>query len=146
MGHMGHGSQKMTHFHLCYHALLETHFYIKASSATTGGSTTSMRWPHGQRRRGELYWASRGCAPSRIQRQGVRELLLSCLYGGQVTDIPKRCGIPPDSHSTGTHLWCQSNHRGILMPILDRAIVNVQPSCPHYHNVDRYRLEIKSGQ
>ena len=49
-----------------------------------------------------------------------------CLYG--VTDVPKRWGIPPDSHSPGTHLWCQSNHRsnaGVLLPILGRATVNV---------------------
>ena len=42
------------------------------------------------------------------------------------------------SFSPGTHLWCQSNHRsntGILLPTLGRATVNVQPSCPHYHNV-----------
>jgi len=25
-------------------------------------------------------------------------------------DVPKRWGIPPDSHSPGPHLWCQSNH------------------------------------
>jgi len=61
-----------------------------------------------------------------------------CLYGG--TDDPKRWGIPPDSHSPGTHLWCQSNlqsNAGVLLPILGRVIVNVQPSRPHYHNVDR---------
>jgi len=68
-----------------------------------------------------------------------------CLYGG--TNVPKRWGIPPDSHSPGTHLWCQSNHQsnaGVLLPNLGRATVNVQPSCPHYHNVDR--LGIQSGQ
>ena len=32
------------------------------------------------------------------------------IWGGG-TDVPKRWGIPPDSHSPGTHLWCQSNHR-----------------------------------
>jgi len=56
-----------------------------------------------------------------------------CLYGG--TDVPKRWGIPPDSHSPGTHLWCQSNHQSnadVLLPILGRAAVNVQ-SRPHYH-------------
>jgi len=61
-----------------------------------------------------------------------------CLYGG--TDVPKRWEIPPDSHSPGTHLWCQSNHQsnaGILVPILGKVVVNVQPSRPDYHNVDR---------
>jgi len=42
------------------------------------------------------------------------------------TVVPKRWAIPPDSHSPGTHLWCQSNHRsnaGVLLPISGRATV-----------------------
>ena len=68
-----------------------------------------------------------------------------CLHGG--TDVQKRWGIPPDFHSPGTHLWCQSNQRsnaGVLLPILGRVIVNLQPSRPHYHNVDRFGIQ--SGQ
>jgi len=57
------------------------------------------------------------------------------------TPVLKRWGIPPDSHSPGTHLWCQSNHRsnaGVLLPSVGRATVHVQPSRPHYHNVDTF--------
>jgi len=44
-------------------------------------------------------------------------------------------------YSPGTHLWCQPNHRSnacVLLPILGRAIVNVQLSRPHHYmyNVD----------
>jgi len=46
-----------------------------------------------------------------------------CLYWG---DVPKRWGIPPDSHSPGTHLWHQSHHGSSLAFCC--AIISVMPT------------------
>ena len=70
-----------------------------------------------------------------------------CLFGGRGTDAPKRWGIPADCHCAGTHLWCYWSRQstvGVLLPIVDRREVNVQPFTSRCHNVDT--LETWSGQ